>query len=138
MSHADDSLDTHKVPGLEHELDIHIMDAPGAGNANHRYDITGFNSGSNISGYAEHRYVPPFDETILLFQNGPIANDRPNGITLEALLAVVAHRLTGFQSGPYACAENQLALDHTNAALTALKARTAARLARGVEGTEVI
>ena len=35
------------------------------------------------------------------FQNGPIAEAGVNGLTHEALLAVLEDRLVGFQSGPY-------------------------------------
>jgi len=59
----------------------------------------------------------------------------PNGVTGEALLAVVAHRLSCFQTGEFACRENLHALYHINEALKVLADRTAAREARGVEGT---
>ena len=35
-----------------------------------------------------------------------------NGITNEVLLAILADRLRGFQIGPYACLENQTALEY--------------------------
>lgn len=67
------------------------------------------------------------------FQHGPINEVGPNGITMEALLAVVKDRLEHFQAGPYPCEENARALDSVNAALAALHERTAKRLARGAE-----
>ena len=58
-----------------------------------------------------------------------------NGVTQEALLAIVIDRLRSFQAGPFACDENGEALDYCGYALAALQKRTLARIARGVEGT---
>lgn len=71
------------------------------------------------------------------FQHGPIAEHGVNGITNEALLAIVADRLEGFQSSLFACEENEAALKHVTLALAALHERTTKRLARGVEGRNV-
>lgn len=115
---------THKVDvsNDENELDIVVMDASGQGNANHEYNINHDN------------------ETVLRvsFQNGPILENGVNGVTNEALLAIVKDRLEGFQSGPYACQANLSALDGINAALAALLHRTKDRIARGVEGRNEI
>ena len=61
-----------------------------------------------------------------------------NGVTVEALAAVVIDQLDGWQSGEFACDENKAALEHFRAGLEALKSRTAARVARGVEGKPVV
>lgn len=76
--------------------------------------------------------------TPLRFQRGPIGEVGTNGITHEVLLAILIDRLRGFQSGPYACAENASALAHLEAARDSLHARTRARVARGVEGTHAL
>lgn len=68
------------------------------------------------------------------FQKGPVCESGPNGATHEALLAIVAHRLQGFQDGPMPCDENKEALLHVLAALGKLHERTRRRLAAGVEG----
>lgn len=74
---------------------------------------------------------------VLSFHNGPIAVDGNgvNGITHEALLAVLIDRMEDFQAGPYSCPENNDALIHLHGALARLKCRTESRMARGVEGT---
>jgi len=78
-------------------------------------------------------------ESILLrFQNGPIAEVGTNGITHEALLAILADRLRGFQSGAYACQENADALSAIQLAQECLHSRTRKRVERGVEGTNTI
>jgi hypothetical protein len=56
------------------------------------------------------------------------------GIFDDDLLAVAQDRLEGFQQGPYACAENQTALEHVRAAREALGLRVARRMAQGVLG----
>jgi len=72
------------------------------------------------------------------FQRGPIKEVGVNGITNEALLAILIDRLDGFQSGPFRCDENDVAREHLLDAMAVLKLRTKARLARGVEGTNVV
>lgn len=103
-------------------IDISVIDPPGAGGASHHYaiDVDGSQNGLDI-----------------YFQNGPIAENGLNGVTQEVLLAVVIDRLRCFQAGPFACLENADALKHAEGALDALKARTRARMERGVEGRTV-
>lgn len=115
------TLNDHKVNPVNDKLSIVVMDEPGHGGANHAYDI--------IGGEA----VP----THIRFQNGPISVDGNgvNGITHEALLAVVADRLRSFQKGPYSCKANACALTHIEEAMHWLQQRTIDRMRRGVEGT---
>lgn len=69
------------------------------------------------------------------FQNGPIKENGVNGVSQEALIAVLIDRLEGFQSGQFKCHDNQVALDALQTARLWLHKRTMDRLARGVEGT---
>lgn len=70
--------------------------------------------------------------TEILFQNGPVPDGR-NGVTLEALLAIVLHRLEQLQ-GEFPCQENQFAWANFSAGLEWLHTRTRDRQSRGVEG----
>ena len=70
------------------------------------------------------------------FQRGPVAEKGVNGITTEALLAVLIHR-TEFLNGKFPCVENETSLVGMRMALTALEQRTANRISRGVEGRSV-
>lgn len=70
----------------------------------------------------------------LQFQDGPPADCGINGLTNEALLAVLVHRLEGFQAGKFACNENHHALKHISLALECLHARTRERRQKGIEG----
>jgi hypothetical protein len=125
------TLSAHKTNPANKELTITVVDEPGAGGASHRYDISGFDSTNNPS---KSNSVPA-GRAVVLFQNGPIGEVGVNGVTQEALLAIVIDRLQSFQNGPYACRENALALTKCEEALHWLQHRTLARVARGVEGT---
>ncbi len=76
----------------------------------------------------------PAAEQWIDFQCGPLQEAGPNGITDEALLAIVADRLDGFQQGPFQHDQNGVALAFILRALDALKTRTRERQERGVEG----
>jgi hypothetical protein len=116
-------LVSHKVNGLNDSLRIEVLDEPGPGSACHSYYIrptVGNASGVRID-----------------FQNGPLQETGgvPNGLSIESLLAVVEDRLIGFQSGPFSCRENAVALTKVQEAMMWLQKRTLDRMRRGVEGT---
>jgi hypothetical protein len=120
-------ITTHKVNGCNDALKVVAVDSPGSGGANHLYQIH----------VDESKETLPDGKTVsvlISFQNGPITN----GVTHEALLAIVIDRLQAFQKGPFACRENALALTKLEEAMHWLKHRTEARLARGVEGTHTV
>lgn len=127
------TITEHKVNPANDRITIVVTDAPGAGGANHRYELSGFDTEKN-PGYDQAGE----SELTILFQNGPINEAGVNGVTQEALLAIVADRLRSFQNGPYACRENALALTKIEEAQHWLHARTLARMQRGVEGTHKV
>ncbi len=130
-------LTDHIVEGdsANHQLTIEITDEPGQGGANHRYEITGFDTKTNTSKADIAGYTASFARMLVLFQNGPIKEFGINGVTQEALLAIIIDRLRSFQAGPFSGRENAIALTHCEDALMWLQRRTRARIARGVEGT---
>ena len=115
------SLTSHKVNGLNDELVVSVLDKPGLGGACHKYRIASLDVLVDIE-----------------FQDGPISEAGVNGISQEALLAIVEDRLIGFQSGPYSCRENSIALTKIQEAMQWLQKRTRDRMARGVEGTRAV
>jgi len=127
-------LTDHIVSGDQAvQLKINVTDGPGAGGACHWYDISGFDSTGNASVVGT-----PFEgEKILrvLFQNGPITESGVNGVTQEALAAIVIDRLRSFQAGPFAGDYNARALESFEQGLKWLQQRTLDRIARNVEGT---
>jgi hypothetical protein len=123
----------HKTNATNDNLKI-VSDDVELGGAPGGYLIIGFNAASNKSASPD---LNEFCRTraLILFQNGPIEKVGVNGITQEALLAIVIDRLRNFQAGPCSCRENALALTATEEALMWLQKRTRDRQMRGVEGT---
>jgi hypothetical protein len=94
----------------------------------HRYDIAHVHE-CNVDGR---------DKLVRLqFQDGPVQENGVNGITNEALIAVLLHRINVLNQ-KFFCKENERALVHLEDALNALEARTARRVLRGVEGTDTL
>jgi len=122
-------LTDHKLNGLNDALNITVIDERGAGNANYVYEITLPDWTRDPDGNNAHNIWT------INFQNGPIKEAGFNGVSGEALLAILIDQLRGFQSGEYACRDNDMALAHLEAALFWLQKRTRERLNRGVEGT---
>ena len=120
------TITDHVANPVNDRITITVLDEPGAGGANHDYRIAGFD-----------KHPRSATGMRITFQNGPIGEAGVNGVTQEELLAVVIDRLRSFQSGPFACTENAVALAHAEQALDALKGRTRSRMARGVEGRTI-
>lgn len=110
-----------KTNDINDKIRIEALEV-GRGGAPYRYL---FNLGDNEGG-------------IVAFQTGCLADGvGVNGLTNEALLAIVADRLGEFQKGEFACHENGVAEYHVRTALDWLKKRTYARVSQGVEGSYV-
>lgn len=130
-------LHSHAVNPANEELSITVVDEPGSGGASHLYMIEGFNTATNRSDPFVERHGAPAEHATILFQNGAIKEHGVNGITHEALLAILIDRLESFQAGQFACPENAEALRYLGSAQETLLARTRARMARGVEGRHI-
>ena len=110
--------------GTRKYTEVVAVDEKGQGNANHEYIIKAVSVG-DVSGRLGEVH----------FQNGPIKEAGVNGVMNEDLIAIVIDRMFGFQSGDYACDDNEMALQSLEAALGFLNHRTKKREDRGVEGT---
>jgi hypothetical protein len=110
------TLDQHKVNPVNDQITVTVIEAP-TGEPVH-YSLT----------FPQGMYR-------LDFQFGPINEVGINGITNEALLAIVLDRLNYFQKGKYACRENALAITNIEQGLMWLNQRTRERMKRQVEGT---
>ena len=121
-------IETHIVDGdnPKNQLTISVIDEPGAGGANHAYLI---GNPPQAEGEGGQRFWYPVN-----FQNGPIQENGVNGVTQEALLAIVIDRLRSFQAGPCSSDYNAEALSCCEQAMSALQGRTRERIFRGVEG----
>lgn len=130
-------LTSHRHNTCNKNISVTAEDEPGQGGASHLYMLRGFNTKTNPSCPFTTRHGQPAEHATILFQNGPIAEDGNgvNGVTNEALLAVVLDRLNGFQTGEYRCRENALAITKIEEAMHWMLHRTREREMRGVEGT---
>ena len=90
---------------------VKAMDERGPGHVNHVYEV--FHAGEAMGR--------------ITFQKGPIQEEGVNGVTNEDLLMIVIDRLTGFQTGKFACDENEEALRLLIQAASTLQLRTAKR-----------
>lgn len=132
------TIEDHKVNPANDTLSITVLDEPGSGGANHLYQVAGFDTATNASDPFKERHGQAAQHATVLFQNGPIAEVGVNGVTHEALLAIVADRLRSFQKGAFACKANACALTHIEEAMHWLQQRTIERMRRGVEGTHTV
>lgn len=112
--------------GTDKYTEVFALDEPGAGNACHHYTVRVANQEVDVP------------VGIVMFQNGPIKESGVNGVMNEDLIAMVIDRLEGFQTSPFKCRENALAITKLEEALHWLRHRTNARERRGVEGTHTI
>ena len=110
-------------------IEVIVLDEPGAGGACHKYTVVKKEIDPEKGGQLELGYVN--------FQKGGIVLHGVNGLTNEALLAIVIHRLECFQAGEFSCRENAIAKTHIETGLLWLLKRTSDRKERGVEGKEV-
>lgn len=122
-------ITTHAHNALNDALIIEATDEPGIGGAHHEYLIT-----TEIPTIDQPNQLVDRGGWRISFQNGGVAVSGVNGISHEALLAIIRDRLMCFQRGPFVCEESENALYHVDMALKILHARTAERTRRGVEG----
>lgn len=110
----------HRRIGNDRQPFVTVLDAAAEpSNAHHQYLIT--------PPITDRPAKPPMLIEFLTLEH--------EGVTNEALLAIVAHRLQCFQKSKFACRENALALTKIEEALHWLESRTLDRTSRGVEGT---
>lgn len=96
------------------------------------FKVYGGKQGTNYTICGQHGFTCE-----LLFQNGAFDLAGVNGITLEALLAILIHR-TRVLNAQFPCSENGYAIQHMEEALAHFEARTARRALRGVRGAALV
>lgn len=119
------------VEGVVDPVRIFAVDLPGPAGGQAAYMLNGFDT--------KNRGIVSSNEGLtqlnIFFQNAAPVDGVPNGVTMEHLLAVCAHRLVAFQAGQFANVENAMALRHIQAAILSLNDRTIDRVNRGVKNT---
>lgn len=102
---------------------VYQLDEPGAGGACHVYMVT---RADDPEAYIQS----------IMFQHGPRKEENSDhGVSDQDLLEMVRDRLQAFQAGPYACRENDMALNYIELALMWMNRRVEDRIERGVLGT---
>jgi hypothetical protein len=130
-------ITSHIVDGDQApQLRIAVVAQPSPAGGGSRYDITSLQMADNPCYPSELGDYPTIVQPIV-FQCVTVPNKGLNGVTNEALLAIVADQLECFQNGPYPSQENATALQNVKEALRALQKRTMARIRRGVEGQQI-
>lgn len=97
--------------------------------------ISSLADGTDVEGH-EYQILSGPKTTAISFQRGGVVDNGVNGLTNEALMNVVLHRLLVLDA-KFPCGENKQAIAFLSDSLSALESRTASRTARGVEGREV-
>lgn len=115
---------SHRGSAIANRCAIHADERDDNGGS-HQYEIL-----LDVPGIASLQYI--------IFQNGPVLEVGLNGISDEALIAIVIDRLEGFNTGPYRSRDNSLAITKLEEALMWLQKRTRDRENRGVEGTSAV
>ena len=105
-------------------------------NAHHKYTIEVL-SGIPLTAGDETKSEDSVETCELNFQNGGLKEVGPNGITDQALLAVVLDRLRSFNDGPYRCRENSMMITKIEEALMWGEKRGNDRSRRNVEGERI-
>lgn len=135
------TINGHEGSALNNAIKI-LADARDENGGSHVYWIT-------VGKYADADPEDPIIAAVnaIRFQNGPLKEAGHNGISDEALIAIVIDRLEGFQQGPinepgargkYNSRYNALAITKLEEALMWLQKRTTDRQRRGVEGTHQV
>ncbi|MYB02052.1 hypothetical protein F4X90_20580 [Candidatus Poribacteria bacterium] len=108
---------------------VFAMDEKSFGGAHHYYNIYEVEDIEKV----DHILSATAIHYIRL-QEGPILEHGVNGISNEAMLAIVRDRLNDFQSGDFPSFFNEAALSGVEFSNACLLARTQERKNRGVEG----
>lgn len=93
-------------------------------------------NGTNISGHLYKVMMGDVELTEIQFQFGGVEKNGVNGVTSEALLAILIDR-TDALNGQFPCEENEAAIKGMKEALASFNLRTSKRMMRGVEGKEI-
>ena len=108
-------------------IDVATADERASDNAHHAYAI-------NVRAFEVPKDAAPVLSVTLRFQNGGLKEVGANGITDQALLAIVLDRVRSFNDGQFRCRENSVVITKLEEALMWMEKRGNDRARRGVEG----
>ena len=123
----------HKTSKLNREcIVVKTADLRGPDNAHHKYVIE-----CVIEPQSESEIRQVVERCEINFQNGGLKDVGPNGITEQALIAIVIDRMRSFNDGPYGCRENSIMITKLEEALMWGSKRADDRARRNVEGERI-
>ena len=126
-------LTDHKTNKFNREcVNVSAIDKKSSDNANHRYEISVWKNAETSDQNDELVEV-----CNLNFQNGGLKEVGANGITDQALIAVVLDRVRGFNGGQFRCRENSMIITKLEEAMLWMEKRSNDRARRGVEGERI-
>jgi len=112
-------------------VEVVTADLRASDGAHHRYTVRVFKNPIGVDG---NEVVAQCD---ISFQNGGLKEVGPNGITDQALIAIVLDRIRSFNEGPYRCRENSMIVTKLEEALMWGEKRGNDRARRNVEGERI-
>ncbi|QVD49185.1 hypothetical protein LUCX_115 [Xanthomonas phage vB_XciM_LucasX] len=107
-------IHSHNAYGT-HALKITANPPQFRGMPSHQYLIEGFDTTEN-SAVRSGGYVPRFRNLSIVFETDQSNPDRPDGVSMDAVLAILCDHLNGIQSGPNASQGKQMALEYIESA----------------------
>ena len=126
----------NRIQKFENLNDVFALDEPGPGGAHHLYEVVKHSTGRICEEDGTFRTRPENMLLTVQMQEGPRKDpNATHGVLDTDLLEIVRDRLAAFQSGPFACRENAIALTHIEEALLWMNKRVEDRMTRGVLGT---
>ena len=111
-------------------VEVKTADLRASDNAHHAYKIEVF----QVSNFPTDKENSPVETCFLNFQNGGLKEVGANGITDQALLAIVLDRVRSFNEGQFRCRENSIVITKLEEAMLWLEKRANDRARRNVEG----
>jgi hypothetical protein len=124
----------HMVNRFNREcINVLTADERASDNAHHAY-VIGVSRGAECS--TERDEV--VERCELNFQNGGLKEVGANGITDQALIAVVLDRMRSFNDGQFRCRENSMIITKLEEAMMWMEKRGNDRARRGVEGERAV
>lgn len=97
--------------------------------------ISSLADGTDVNGHQYQIGGIPNGGVYLKFQHGGVVDNGVNGLTNEALLAILIHRMNVLNKRFWS-RENERVISNLEDSLAFLEVRTARRIVRGVEGKE--
>lgn len=97
--------------------------------------ISSLADGTDVNGHV-YQVQAGSKLTEINFQHGGVVDNGVNGLTNDALLAILIHRMNVLNSR-FWCRENDRVISNLEDTLAFLEVRTARRMVRGVEGKEL-